>query len=496
MIRRLLVANRGEIAVRIIRACRELGVETVAVYSEADRDARHVAMADEAVPIGPSSAAESYLVVSRHIDAARQTGADAVHPGYGFLAENASFAAACEEAGLIFVGPPASVIAQMGSKIEARARALEAGLPVVPGATSDGQDDASLRAAARRVGYPLLVKASAGGGGKGMRVVKSAAGLAEACASARHEAGSAFGDATIYFERLIERPRHVEVQVLGDAHGHVVHLFERDCSIQRRHQKIVEETPSPSIAPELRSQMTEAAVAFARHIGYRNAGTVEFLVEGRGGNARFFFLEMNTRLQVEHPVTEAVVGVDLVHAQLRVAAGEEAPWTQAQLAQRGHAIECRIYAEDPTQGFLPQAGPLTLYREPQGPGIRVDSGVTEGREVSVYYDPLLAKLVAWAETREAARLRLAAALRQFAVLGIRTNIPFLIRVLEHRRFGDGGIDTAFLDDEGLALCEAADGPGLGAALAAAAAYEPLGAVRTTTAAAVPDPWERLTGWRN
>lgn len=494
MIRRLLVANRGEIAVRIIRACRELGVETVAVYSEADRDARHVALADIAVPIGPPPAAASYLSAASHIDAARRTGADAVHPGYGFLAENAAFAAACEQAGLIFVGPPASVIAQMGSKIESRARAAEAGLPVVPGATPDAQDDRSFRDAAERVGYPLLVKASAGGGGKGMRIVRAATELAEACASARHEAGAAFGDATLYFERLIERPRHVEVQVLGDAHGRVVHLFERDCSIQRRHQKIVEETPSPWITAGFRRQMCEAAAALARHIGYGNAGTVEFLVEGSGEQARFYFLEMNTRLQVEHPVTEAVVGVDLVHAQLQVASGRPLLWSQPELAQRGHAIECRIYAEDPANGFLPQAGPLRIYREPQSPGIRVDSGVTEGDDVSVYYDPLLAKLIAWAETREGARRRLVAALRHFAVLGIRTNVPFLIRVLEHPQFAEGGIDTSFLDGDGRVLCEPVAGPGLAAALAAAAAHEPSD-VRTAPASA-PDPWERLTGWRN
>jgi acetyl-CoA carboxylase biotin carboxylase subunit len=494
VIRRLLVANRGEIAVRIIRACRELGIETVAMYSEADRQARHVALADRAVPIGPPPATESYLVASNHIEAARRTGADAIHPGYGFLAENAAFAAACEEAGLTFVGPPASLIAQMGSKIESRARAAEAGLSVVPGAAPGAQDDESLRDAAGRVGYPLLVKASAGGGGKGMRIVRTAAELAEACASAKYEAGAAFGDSTLYVERLIERPRHVEVQVFGDAHGRVVHLFERDCSIQRRHQKIIEETPSPWITAGFRQQMCEAAAALARHIGYRNAGTVEFLVEGSGERARFYFLEMNTRLQVEHPVTEAVVGVDLVHAQLQVASGGPLPWTQHDLAQRGHAIECRIYAEDPASGFLPQAGPLALYREPQGPGIRVDSGVAEGDDVSVYYDPLVAKLIARAETREGARRRLVAALRQFAVLGIRTNVPFLIRVLEHPRFSEGGIDTSFLDGEGRILCDEVAGPGLAAALAAAAAHEPSD-VRAAPAA-TPDPWERLQGWRH
>jgi 3-methylcrotonyl-CoA carboxylase alpha subunit len=495
VIRRLLIANRGEIAVRIIRACRELGVETVAVYSEADRHALHAKLADRAMLIGPAAAAESYLCGTRLIEAARESGADAVHPGYGFLAENAAFAAACEDAGLRFVGPPASVIAQMGSKIESRARALDAGLEIVPGETPVAQDDASLRAAAERIGLPLLVKASAGGGGKGMRVVRDRAELADAFASARHEAAGAFGDATLYLERLLQQPRHIEIQILGDSSGHVLHLFERDCSIQRRHQKIIEESPAPWITDGLRRRMGEAAVALARHIGYQNAGTVEFLVEGRGDDARFYFLEMNTRLQVEHPVTEAVAGVDLVHAQILVASGAPLPWTQAAVGQRGHAIECRIYAEDPSDGFLPQAGPLTLYREPQGPGIRLDSGVVEGDDVSIFYDPLLAKLIASAETRKMARHRLVAALRRFAVLGIRTNVPFLIRVLEHPRFGEAAIDTSFLDREGQALCESTIGPGFNSALAAAAAYDGRTA-RAITVPAAPDPWERLQGWRN
>ena len=494
MIRRLLIANRGEIAVRIIRSCREMGVETVAVYSEADRSAQHVELADLAVLIGGAAAAESYLSVARLIDAARSSGADAVHPGYGFLAENAAFAAACEDAGLCFVGPPASVIARMGSKIESRARAIEAGLQVVPGDTPAGQDDASLGAAAGRIGFPLLVKASAGGGGKGMRVVRALAGLDDAFAAARHEAAGAFGDATLYLERLVDQPRHVEIQVFGDSFGHVVHLFERDCSVQRRHQKVIEESPSPAITERLRRRMGEAAVTLARHIGYRNAGTIEFLVAGRGDEARFYFLEMNTRLQVEHPVTEAVTGVDLVRAQILVASGEPLPWPVGAIAQRGHAIECRIYAEDPSQDFLPQAGPLTLYREPQGPGLRIDGGVAEGDEVSTYYDPLLAKIVAWAETRDLARRRLVAALRRYPVLGIRTNIPFLIRVLEHPRFGDATIDTAFLDREGQALCEPVAGPGVAAALAAAAAHQGS-TVRATNTRSSQDPWETLQGWR-
>jgi acetyl-CoA carboxylase biotin carboxylase subunit len=496
VIRRLLVANRGEIAVRVIRACRELGIETVAVCSEVDRRALHARLADIAVPIGPASAIDSYLCVDRLIEAARTSGADAVHPGYGFLAENARFAGACADAGLTFVGPPVSVIWQMGSKIESRARAMEAGLPIVPGATPDAQDDAALGAAAERVGFPLLVKASAGGGGKGMRVVHARQDLAEALASARLEAAGAFGDATLYLERLLRETRHVEVQVFGDAHGHVVHLFERDCSTQRRHQKIIEESPAPWLSHALRRRMCDAALALARHIGYRNAGTIEFLVEGRGDDAHFYFLEMNTRLQVEHPITEAVVGVDLVHAQLRVASGEPLPWHQESLAQRGHAIECRIYAEDPTADFLPQAGPLAVFREPQGPGIRVDSGVVEGDEVSIYYDPLLAKLVASAETREAARQRMLAALRRFAVLGIRTNVPFLIRVLEHPRFVEAAIDTSVLDREGHGLCEETVGPGFEAALAAAAAYDGRPATREAEAHAVADPWDRLSGWRS
>jgi acetyl-CoA carboxylase biotin carboxylase subunit len=448
MLRRVLIANRGEIAVRIIRACRELGVETVAVYSEADSGAVHVSLADRAMAIGPAPAAESYLSIERILGAARDSGADSVHPGYGFLSEHADFAAACEHAGLIFVGPPASVIARMGSKIEARRLAASAGVPIVPGEIPDDQSDAGVQAAADRVGYPLLVKASAGGGGKGMRRVDSPPDLPSAAQAARREALAAFDDGTLYVERLLERPHHVEVQVMADTHGAVVHLFERECSVQRRHQKVIEETPSPLLAAALRSQITDAAVRAARAVGYRNAGTIEFLVEPSRGSKdeRFYFLEMNTRLQVEHPITETVTGVDLVQAQLRVAAGEPLPWTQESLGQRGHAIEARVYAEAPSRGFIPQAGPLLLYREPRLPGVRVDSGVAEGDRISVHYDPLLAKVTAGAETRDAAVARLVAALRGFAVLGIETNIPFLIGILEHPRFRRGDVDTAFLDE--------------------------------------------------
>ncbi len=445
-LRRVLVANRGEIAVRIIRACREARIESVAVYSDADAGAIHVRAADRAVRIGPPAAADSYLSIPALLEAAAKTGCDALHPGYGFLSERAELARACEDAGLTFVGPPASVIERMGSKIAARDLMQSAGVPVVPGATPEDQTNAGLLAAAGRLGYPVLVKASAGGGGKGMRLVASDEEAREQIPAARRESSAAFGDDTLYVERVITRPRHVEVQVFADAHGHVVHLFERECSIQRRHQKIVEESPSPALSPALRERMGQAAVAAARACGYRNAGTIEFLLEGEGDDARFYFLEMNTRLQVEHPVTEAVTGVDLVRAQLAVAAGEPLPWTQQSLTTRGHAIECRIYAEDPTDGFLPQAGPLLLYREPRGPGVRVDSGVEEGGTVGVHYDPLLAKLIAFAETREAARERLVAALRAYPVLGIRTNIPFLLRLIGLPDYVAGRLHTGFVDE--------------------------------------------------
>ena len=454
VIQRLLIANRGEIAVRIIRACRELAIETVAVYSEADAGARHVREADIAVAIGPAPARESYLDIAKIIDAARSSGAEAVHPGYGFLSERAPFARACEEAGLIFVGPPAAALENMGSKIGARRLMAAAGVPLVPGEEPDDQSDASLRAAIERIGYAALIKPAAGGGGIGMKVVRTSSEVAGAVTAARREAKASFGDDTLYVERLIERPRHVEIQVFADAHGNTVHLFERECSAQRRHQKTVEESPCAALSPAVRGRMCAAAIAAAKAVGYQNAGTCEFLLEGSGDTAQFYFLEMNTRLQVEHPVTEAVVGVDLVHAQLRVASGEPLPFTQAELSQRGHAIECRVYAEDPAQGFLPQAGTVLLYSEPQGPGIRVDGWIEQGSKVSVHYDPLLAKLIVWAGSRDAARRRAITALRSYAVLGIRTNIPFLIQMLEHPDFVNASIDTGFLDREGASLAEA------------------------------------------
>ncbi|HVC20565.1 MAG TPA: biotin carboxylase N-terminal domain-containing protein [Vicinamibacterales bacterium] len=500
MIQRLLIANRGEIARRIAAACRETGIESVAVYSEADARSPHRFAADRSVLIGPAIAAESYLSISRLIDAARSSGADAVHPGYGFLSENPGFAAACEDAGLTFVGPPAAVIERMGSKIEARRVAEAAGVPVVPGGTPVDQSDAGIRQEALRIRLPVLIKASAGGGGKGMRTVRTEAELDAAIPAARREAVAAFGDGTLYVERLVDRPRHVEVQVFGDGRGEVVHLFERECSVQRRHQKIIEESPSPVLTPAIRDRMTAAALAAARAVGYRSAGTIEFLLEGTGDAARFYFLEMNTRLQVEHPVTEAVTGVDLVRAQLTVASGRPLPWRQADLTQRGHAIECRVYAEDPAHGFLPQAGPLLLYREPVRPGIRIDSGVAEGGEVSVYYDPMLAKLIAAGETRDAARTRATAALRAYAILGIRTNIPFLLRILEDPHFAAADIDTAFLDrgDARLTGDSAAMVPVPAAALAAAAACDerPAAVRRAGAPDVVNDPWTLLTGWRS
>jgi acetyl-CoA carboxylase biotin carboxylase subunit len=492
-LRRVLIANRGEIAIRIARACREAGVETVAVYSDADAGAPHTLATDQAVRIGPAAPSESYLNIAAIINAAKATDADAIHPGYGFLSERAAFAAAAEDAGLTFIGPTADTITRMGSKISARELMEAAGVPVVPGMTPADQSDGGILAAVASIGYPALVKASAGGGGKGMRALSSGDEALDMIAAARREAQSAFGDGTLYVERLVERPRHVEIQVFGDAHGNVVHLFERECSVQRRHQKVIEESPSPAIVPSVRARMGEAAVAAARTVQYRNAGTVEFLLEGSGESARFYFLEMNTRLQVEHPVTEAVAGVDLVRAQLAVAAGEPLPWTQASLSQRGHAIECRVYAEDAAQNFLPQAGRLLLYREPSGPGIRVDAGVVQGAEVPVTYDPMLAKLIVHAETRAAAIDRAIAALRRYPVLGIRTNIPFLIRVLDHPDFRSGSVHTGFIEQH-LDELVAAPVPSPSAAAAAATAvvgptFSPSGRF-----AEPADPWASIQGW--
>ena len=442
---KILVANRGEIAVRVLRACREMGVPSVAVYSECDRTAPHVRQAEEAVAIGPSPAAESYLNIARIVGAARATGATAVHPGYGFLAENAAFARACRDAGLLFIGPDADVIETMGGKTAARRAAIDAGLPVVPGteALADTASDDSLRACADEVGYPLFIKAVAGGGGRGMRRVADTDAVVAGVRAARSEAGAAFGQSAVYFERLLEGARHVEVQVLGDRHGTVVPFVERECSVQRRHQKVIEESPSVAVTPEIRAALVEAAVAVSSAVNYTSAGTVEFLLDTDG---HFYFLEMNTRLQVEHPVTEMVTGVDLVQWQIRIARGEELTVDRGRaLTPDGHAIECRVYAEDPDAGFLPAPGRITALRVPSGPGIRDDSGVEAGFEVPVFYDSMISKVIAWAPTRTAAIARMQRALSAYEVRGITTAIPLLLWVLGHDAFAAGQPDTAFLD---------------------------------------------------
>jgi acetyl-CoA carboxylase biotin carboxylase subunit len=453
--RKLLIANRGEIAVRIARAARERGLPTVAVYADADREAPHVLAADEAWPLPGDAPSDTYLNIGALLDVARAAGADAVHPGYGFLAENAAFARACTDAGLTFVGPTAEVIDRMGRKTTARDAAVAAGVPVVPGTErplGPHVDDAEVQHQADAVGYPLMVKAVAGGGGKGMRTVRDAADLVAAVHRARSEALTAFGDAAVYFERRLVSPRHVEVQVLADAHGAVVPFVERECSVQRRHQKVIEESPSPSVTPALRQALADAAEAIARTVGYVNAGTIEFLVDADGA---FYFLEMNTRLQVEHPVTEMVTGVDLVQWQLRLADGEPLTLTREQaMTPRGHAIECRVYAEDPDRGFLPCPGRITSLRVPSGPGVRDDSGVATGFTVPVHYDSLLSKLVAWGETRDSARRRMLRALDEYHVGGIETTLPFFRWMLQHEAFVRGAVDTTFLDAELAARADA------------------------------------------
>ena len=438
----LLVANRGEIACRVMRTAKAMGIRTVAVHSAIDANARHVREADLAVNLGGAKPADSYLLIDKLIAAAKASGAQAIHPGYGFLSENAGFARAIEQAGLIFLGPPASAIDAMGSKSAAKALMEAAGVPLVPGYHGEAQDVETFRLASEKIGYPVLLKAAAGGGGKGMKVVEVESELAEALASAQREAQSSFGDSRMLVEKYVLKPRHVEIQVFADSHGNCLYLNERDCSIQRRHQKVVEEAPAPSLSADLRRAMGEAAVKAAQAIGYVGAGTVEFLLDERGD---FFFMEMNTRLQVEHPVTELITGLDLVAWQIRVARGEALPISQDQVPLIGHAIEVRLYAEDPDNDFLPATGTLALYREAAaGPGRRVDSGVSEGDEVSPFYDPMLGKLIAWGENREEARLRLLAMLKETCVGGVRTNLAFLSRVLAHPAFANAELDTGFI----------------------------------------------------
>jgi acetyl-CoA carboxylase biotin carboxylase subunit len=488
-VRRVLIANRGEIAVRIIRACRFLGLGSVAVFSDADRDALHVQMADDAVGIGAADARESYLNAGRLVDAARTAGADAVHPGYGFLAESAGFAAAVRDAGLTFVGPPPEAIERLGDKVAARRLAAGAGVPIVEGFERPGATDAQLAGAARRLGLPVLIKAAAGGGGRGMRVVERAEDLEASLAAARREAAAAFGSGEVFLERYLPGVRHIEVQVVADGQGRVLALGERECSVQRRHQKLVEETPSVAVTAALRTRLTDAAVAVARSAGYVNAGSVEFLVEPSG---RFAFLEVNTRLQVEHGITECTTGVDLVAMQLEIAAGKplEAEGAEA----RGHAIECRVYAEDPARGFAPAAGPVLALVEPAGPGVRVDSGLRAGWRVPTVYDPLLSKVIVWDRTRPAAIARMRAALRDYVILGCGTNLAFLLDLLDHEAFRRGETTTDFIPRH-----FAGWRPEVPAAAAVAAACIELGVPAARAGGSgprpVPDPWNATDGFR-
>ncbi|HVR64020.1 MAG TPA: acetyl-CoA carboxylase biotin carboxylase subunit [Polyangia bacterium] len=495
-IRKVLIANRGEIACRVIRACREAGLGTVAVYSDVDRGALHVRMAGEAVALGPAPARESYLSVEKLIAAVKLTGADAVHPGYGFLSENAAFAEACAAAGATFIGPPPSAIRAMGGKTSARALMQAAGVPVVPGDNGpDGRGFATAAeamAAAARIGYPVMLKAAAGGGGRGMRLVDSEDKLEAALAGARREAKAAFADDAVYLEKAIVRPRHIEIQVFGDEHGGAVHLFERDCSIQRRNQKVIEESPSPAIDDELRARMGEVAVRAARSVGYVGAGTIEMLFDS--ASRGFYFLEMNTRLQVEHPVTELVTGVDLVRWQLAVAQGEKIPLAQAQIPRRGAAIECRVYAEDPVK-FLPSPGTISSLRVPGGPGIRDDSGVVAGSVISVHYDPMISKLCAWADTRAAAIDRMRRALGEYHVGGIRTNLAFHRRVMRHAAFAAGEYDTGFIERHRSELAPAEPDAALAELAAVAAALQARATGGTPGGVALDSSAAQIPAWR-
>ncbi len=497
MFTKILIANRGEIACRVVRTARRMGIATVAVYSDADAGARHVRLADEAVRIGPAPARESYLQAGKILEAARITGAQAVHPGYGFLSENAEFAEACGAAGVVFVGPPPAAIRAMGSKSAAKALMEKAGVPLTPGYHGPEQEPRTLAAQAERIGYPVLIKASAGGGGKGMRRVDDPAAFADALASCKREAASAFGDDRVLVEKYVLRPRHVEVQVFADAHGGCVHLFERDCSVQRRHQKVLEEAPAPGLSPERRAAMGRAAVEAARAVGYVGAGTVEFIADPAG---TFFFMEMNTRLQVEHPVTEMITGLDLVEWQLRVARGEPLPLAQDRIALDGHAIEARIYAEDPAKGFLPSTGRLVhLATPPESSHVRVDTGVEQGDEITPYYDPMIAKLVVWGESRPQALARMRRALAQFRVVGVQNNVEFLSRLVTTPAFAGADLDTALIDRERAVLFPAAgEVPEEVWLLGALGELQREAEVAQAAAAASDDrdsPWRVLDGWR-
>lgn len=493
-----MIANRGEIAVRIAQTLQEMGIEAVGVFSEPDRSALHVMRSDEAHSLEGTTSGETYLDIHKIIETAQQHGVDAIHPGYGFLSENAGFARACGEAGITFIGPTPEVIDAMGDKIVAKKTLSEAGVPVVPGWSGAADADTQeIARAAEEIGYPVLLKAAAGGGGKGMRIVREAGELANALDAARREANSAFGDARVFVEKYIDRPRHIEFQIFGDRHGNVVHLFERECSVQRRYQKIVEESPSPALTPELRARMGEAAVRAARALNYTNAGTVEFILAPDGS---FYFLEVNTRLQVEHPVTELVTRQDLVRAQLQVASGERLPFEQEALTQCGHAVEVRVYAEDAARGFLPSTGTLAAYVPPAGANIRVDSGVRSGSEITVHYDPMLAKLIVWGRTRDEALDRLTWALDRYVVLGVTTNIEFLRNLVNHGAFRAGELHTHFLDEHRIEPRRVGGMPNVAYVAAALVAKGAASAGRTRGAAREasrkPDPWRSGQRWRN
>jgi 3-methylcrotonyl-CoA carboxylase alpha subunit len=498
MFDKVLIANRGEIACRIIRTARRLGIATVGVYSEADRDALHVALADESWPIGPAPARDSYLNIDAVIDAARASGAQAVHPGYGFLSENPDFAEACEHARLVFIGPPATAIRAMGSKAAAKALMERAGVPVVPGYHGGDQDLDHLAEEARRIGFPVLIKASAGGGGRGMRIVGAATEFASALASAQREAANAFGDDRVLLEKYLEQPRHIEIQIFADSHGNTLHIFDRDCSIQRRHQKVIEEAPAPGLDVDCRRAMGKAAVVAARAVGYIGAGTVEFIVPS-GSSDAFYFIEMNTRLQVEHAVTEAITGLDFVEWQLRAAAGEKLPLGQQDLRIHGHAIETRLYAEDPERDFLPQTGTLHRLHLPSPDIARVDTGVREGDSVTPFYDPMIAKIIVWGDDRAMAVARLRRALAESAVLGLRTNLSFLGRVAVDREFCAGTVDTGFIDRRHEALFggrRAAPNEAVAAAALHRVSVREVGAAANAAGSVDPlSPWARNDGWR-
>jgi len=495
MFRRVLIANRGEIAVRVTQTLQQMGITAVSVYAQPDCSAMHVRQADEAYLLDGDSAADTYLRGEYMIALAKAHNIDAIHPGYGFLSENAEFAKSCQDNGITFIGPSPEVITSMGDKLIAKKVMADAGIPVVPGLTVSVKDAASIRKDVTKIGYPVLVKAAAGGGGKGMRLVASEKELKDAMAAAQREAKSAFGDDRIFIEKYIEKPRHVEIQIFGDTHGHVVHLFERECSIQRRHQKIIEESPSPALSSKLRQQMGEAAVQAAKAIGYTNAGTVEFILDQEG---QFYFLEVNTRLQVEHPITEFISQQDMVQAQLLVAAGKPLPFTQNSLQQTGHALEVRIYAEDAERNFLPSTGTITHYIPPSAPFIRVDSGVSTGSQVTVHYDPMLAKLIAWGSSRAESLQRMSWALRHFVIMGVTTNIEFLRRVIEHPAFQKGDLHTHFLEEHDVCLSSNDDMPD---AVLIAAAYSSqqsshhVANASSSQNVVANSPWLTVGSWR-